>query len=103
MTPEELARWIADTPHKVLPLVGAGLAIPAGALSAPGLAAALARSLEVKLTGPADLDDLTQRASKEHGEAVVQEHLAEIVTGWRLRPTPALTALSGARRVLTTN
>lgn len=44
-------------------------------------------------------------AEAERGTLPVQECLAELVTGWRLRPTPTLTALCGVStgRVLTTN
>ena len=106
MTPEELARWIAGHPRDVVPFVGAGLVIPAGAPSANVLATKLAARLGLENQSESSgLARLVRRASDERELGTIREALAEIITGLRLRPTPALTAVCGAqsRRILTTN
>jgi HEAT repeat protein len=106
MTPRDLARWIAKTPGKVIPFVGAGMTLPAGAPDANALAAALGGRFSLDPSAhDCGLPAVTRQASEAHGVRAVQEQLAAIITGLRLHLTPALTALAGtqARRILTTN
>jgi hypothetical protein len=104
MTVDELAAWIAAHPDEVLPLVGSGLTVSAGAPTALELTDALASRV-----APGDsvlnLGSLTRRSTEAQALPRLREALVEVITGLRLRPTPALTALCGvrARRVLTTN
>jgi len=69
------------------------------------LAQALAKGTSVSAGSDATLAEVALVAEAERGTLPVQECLAELVTGWRLRPTPTLTALCGVStgRVLTTN
>ncbi len=81
------------------------MAIGAGAPRTPEVAKELARRCGVGLPADASLTEVTATAEANLGAQAVQEHLAEMVTGWRLRPTPALTALAGTPqgRVYTSN
>ncbi len=92
-------------PGRVLPFVGAGMSIAAGAPPAETLAAELARRAGVGVSDGASLTEVSASGEAAVGALSMQEHLAEIITGLRLKPTPALTALCGvvAGRVLTTN
>lgn len=104
MTPDELVRWIDEHPEQMVPLVGAGLTIPAGAPSPPEMARLIAARVglgDETLT----LGAAARRTVETDGEDGLRAVVAEIVTGLRLRPTPAMTALCGTRgrRLLTTN
>lgn len=104
MTTDELVRWIGEHPEHVVPLVGAGLTIPAGAPSPPEMARLIAARVglgDETLT----LGAAARRAIETVGEDGLRAAVAEIITGLRLRPTPAMTALCGTRgrRLLTTN
>ena len=81
------------------------MTIAAGAPRTQELAHELARQSGVSLPPGASLAEVTAASEAAIGRLAVQELLAEMVTGWRLRPTPALIALSGtpAGRVFTTN
>ncbi len=81
------------------------MTVAAGAPCAGVLARELARRTGVGLSGSDGLAEVTTEAENVLGRLAVQQHLAEVITGWRLRPTPALTALCGVStgRVLTTN
>jgi SIR2-like domain len=102
---EELIRRLRADPGRVLPFVGSGLTVGAGAPSATSLARELARRADVSVGAAASLSEVSTAAEGAVGTLAVQEHLAEVITGLRLRPTPALTALCGVSggRVLTTN
>lgn len=106
VTVEDLIALVAQRDLPILPFVGAGLTRAAGAPSTEQLAIDLAARLGV----PCDpdcpsLSKVTRLGEDERGPAAVQKHVAEIFSGLRLRPTPALTALCGVpgRRILTTN
>jgi hypothetical protein len=101
---ELIAVLRAERAH-VVPFVGSGMTAAAGAPRTSALARELARRCGLSVPADAGLVDVTARAEAAFGASVVQEHLAEMVTGWRLHPTPALTALCAvpAGRVLTTN
>jgi hypothetical protein len=105
VTVEQLIELLRSERSHVLPLVGSGMAIGAGAPRTPALASELARRCGVDLPAGTSLTEVTEGAEKTLGVRPVQEHLAEMVTGWRLRPTPPLIALCGtpAGRVYTTN
>ena len=106
MDVEALIRLIGDERETLLPFVGSGMTIAAGALSVTDLARELAARTGVSADGPwPDLPTITRDAEDRCTVPVVQQHLAEMVTGWLLRPVPALTAICGTptQRVLTTN
>jgi hypothetical protein len=90
----------------LVPFVGSGLTLAAGAPSVYGLARLLAEraGIEVKDEWP-DLEAVVDEAERRLTVEGVRAQLVEIVTGWRLNPTPALTALCGTptQRVITTN
>src|SRR2546430_1390571 len=106
MDVDELVVLVGRERDRILPFVGAGLALTAGAPTAASLARHLASRTGVSVD-PAhpSLTAVTRDAEDKHGAAVVRQHVAEIFSGLRLRPTPALTALCGnpERRILTTN
>src|SRR5919197_5137250 len=92
--------------NEVMPLVGSGLTVPAGAPDPLALTDALASRLSLGDSGQAPkLGSLTRRATQAHALPRLHGALVEVITGLRLRPTPALTALCGvrAKRILTTN
>jgi len=97
-----LLALVARSRRDILPFVGSGLTLAAGAPGDATLARDLARRTGVD---EGTLTVVTRDAEDRHGAAAVQAHVAEIFSGLRLRPTPALTAVCGApgRRVLTTN
>ena len=105
MDVEDLIGTLRETHEHVLPFVGSGLATAAGAPREPALAQALAGLTAVPAKADATLAEVTLAAEAALGTLAVQERLAELITGWRLRPTAALTALCGVSRgkILTTN
>lgn len=105
MNTEELIAVLCTERAHVVPFVGSGMAAAAGAPPTSVLACELARRCGLSAPNDAGLVDVTAQAEAAFGASAVKERLAEIVTGWRLHPTPALTALCGvpAGRVLTTN
>lgn len=106
MDVEDLIRLVRDEPARVLPFVGSGLALEAGAPTPGGLAVALARACGRPIPDrAATLASVTADAEGALGVSAVQECLAAIVSGWRRWPTPALIALCGAPSgiVVTTN
>lgn len=99
----ELVRHERD---QVLPFVGSGLTVAAGAPTVPQLARELATRAGLRVgAGELDLLAVADAADGQDCMTEVRRHLADIFTGLRLRPTPALTAICGTpgRRVLTTN
>ena len=105
MTAQQLIELLRRERADVLPFVGSGMTVAAGAARTQELAHELARRCGVALPAGASLPDVTAAAEAAVGTAAVQGHLAEIVTGWRLRPTPALIALCAvpSGRAFTTN
>lgn len=89
----------------LLPFIGSGMTASAGAPSAWRLARDLAHQIGLDDSDETDLAEVTARAEARVGVDEVRHRLASIVTGWRLRPTPALRALCGTpgQRLLTTN
>ena len=102
---EELLVLLRSQRERVLPFVGSGMTVAAGAPSVSALAEDLARRTGVSLSSSASLIEVSTAAEQMLGAAAVQQHLAEAITGWRLHATPALTALCGVStgRVLTTD
>jgi hypothetical protein len=101
-----LIELVRQQRRTVLPFVGSGLALDAGAPDVRELA----RRLVVRCDLPSEeaersLPEVVATAQQTLGVPEVQVRLADIVAGWRLRPTPALTAVAGAatRVVVTTN
>jgi hypothetical protein len=105
VTAEQLVAFLRAERAHVLPLIGSGMTVAAGAPSTTALARELARRCCVSVPADTSLVDITHAAEAALGAATVQEHLAEMVTGWRLHPTPALRALCAVPtgRVMTTN
>lgn len=105
VTARQLIELLRRERSNVLPFVGSGMTVAAGAPRTQELADELARRCGVALSAGVSLADVTAAAEASVGTAAVQEHLSELVTGWRLRPTPALIALCAVRsgRVFTTN
>jgi SIR2-like protein len=105
VTAEQLIELLRAERTHVLPFVGSGMTVGAGAPSTQALTRDLARRCGVSFPPGASLTDVTQAAEVALGVSTVQKRLAEMVTGWRLRPTPALTALCAVPkgRLLTTN
>lgn len=106
MNLDALIALVTTERDRVLPFVGSGLTLAAGAPSAADLAGDLAHRTKVPCNPDRpSLTAVTRDAEDHHGTLLVQRHVAEIITGLRLRPTPALTAICGTpgRRVLTTN
>lgn len=104
MTPEELIKIVRTRGKRVVPLVGAGLALDAGAPSASAITAELIRRFG--LGDPSlDLTEAAQRAAAASSRLDMQTVIADVVARTRPRPTPALTALVAgpAQVVLTTN
>jgi hypothetical protein len=103
---DQLVALVAQDRDHILPFVGAGLTLAAGAPAVPKLARDLASRTGVPFDpSHPSLTVVTRDAEDKHGAGVVSQHVAEIFSGLRLRPTPALTALCGTpgRRILTTN
>jgi hypothetical protein len=105
VTARQLIDLLRRERANVLPFVGSGMTIAAGAPRTKELTDELARRCGLVLPPGVSLADVTAAAEAAVGTAAVQEHLAEMVTGWRLRPTPALVALCAvpSGRVFTTN
>lgn len=105
MTADELARWVAEHPDQVVPLVGSGMAVPAGAPTPRTLARSITEHVGIDAQEDLSLGSAVRRAVEAVGEDRMRQAVAEIITGLRLRPTPAMTALCGthSQRVLTTN
>lgn len=89
----------------VVPLVGSGLTIEAGAPSGPALALELARRADRSDLAEHDLFDVADALEAERTTGWVQRAVAEIVGGTSLRATPALAALARcpSRLIATTN
>jgi hypothetical protein len=51
----------------------------------------------VSVVADAALAEVARAAEAALGASALQHHLAEIVTRWRLHPTPALVALCASR------
>jgi hypothetical protein len=104
MNPRELCDTIRSARGRVLPLVGAGLALDAGAPSVRDVAAELSRRFELGDCG-ADLGEAARRVVALTDRLAMQTAVAEIVARTRPRPTPALIAVASAptQTVLTTN
>jgi hypothetical protein len=103
---DRLIALVAQQRDRILPFVGSGLTLAAGAPSPARLARELARRTDVPCdTDRPSLTAVTRDAEDAHSSEVVRQHVAEIFSGLRLRPTPALTAVCGTpgRRILTTN
>lgn len=103
---DDLISLIARERYDVLPFVGSGLSIGAGAPSAAALATAVAE----RAAAPVDKDDpqlidVVRQIEDRYDRAYAQALVDEVFTGLRPRITPALTAVAGTptRRVLTTN
>jgi hypothetical protein len=105
MDVEALGQQVRRLRGTVLPFVGAGLALDAGAPSMQALAEDLARRFSVPNATGMSLGEVSKRIEKETGRLPLQAALAEIFSGLRLEPTPALTAISAcpAQIVVTTN
>jgi hypothetical protein len=105
VTAQQLIELLRREHADVLPFVGSGMTVAAGAPRTQELAHELARRCGVALPAGVSLTDVTAAAEAAVGTAAVQEHLAEMVTGWRLRPAPALIALCAvpSGRAFTTN
>jgi len=105
VTSQQLIELLRRERANVLPFVGSGMTVAAGAPRTQELAHELARRCGVALPAGVSLTDVTAAAEAAVGTAAVQKHLAEMVTGWRLRPTPALIALCAvpSGRAFTTN
>ena len=104
MTPEELCKVVRARGKRVVPLVGAGLALDAGAPSAGEVTAELIRRFG--LGDPSlNLTEAARRATAASSRLSMQIAIADVVTRTRPRPTPALTAVVAgpAQVVLTTN
>jgi hypothetical protein len=101
----QLAEEVRAQRATVLPFAGAGLALDAGAPSSAGLAANLARRFEPAVDEGARLGVVTKWIAKEAGLPALQTAIAEIFSGLRVQPTPALVALAACSRgvVVTTN
>jgi SIR2-like domain/NACHT domain len=100
---EELIARLSAGSERVLPFVGSGMMIAAGAPSSQTLAKELAR--RAGIAADEDLTAVSAAAERAIGPRRTREILAEVITGLRLHSTPALTALCGVPdgRVLTTN
>jgi hypothetical protein len=100
---DELIAVLSAEPEQVLPFVGSGMTIAAGASSTPTLAGELARRAGIALGG--NLTAVSAAAERAVGLARTREILAEVITSLRLHATPALTAICGVPggRVLTPN
>jgi hypothetical protein len=100
-----LITLIRERGTPLVPFVGSGLTIPAGAPSVSSLARTIARHAELDLADDSDLFAVVVAADAALGVSSVRRIMSNIATGWRLRPTPALTAICGTRtkRVITTN
>ncbi len=90
---------------RLIPFVGAGLAVGAGAPSGANLVSALLAAAGEPTSPGADFWETVDRLAAEHGEEWVQRSVAETVDQAELRPTPTLMALAkaSARLVITTN
>jgi hypothetical protein len=104
---DTLIAHIRDQRSTLLPFVGSGMTVPAGAPTVPDLARTLAHRTGVPLDADEwpDLPKIVDAAEEAHGSEDVRQVLSEITTGWILHPTPALTALCGTptRTIITTN
>jgi len=105
VTAQQLIEVLRRERADVLPFVGSGMTVAAGAPRTQELAHELARRCGVAFPADASLPDVTAAAEATVGTAAVQGHLAEMVAGWRLRSTPALIALCAvpSGRAFTTN
>jgi SIR2-like domain len=103
---DQLLKTIRAERALIVPFVGSGLAIGAGAPSVPRLAAEMVRRGGLGgVADPHDLIEVTARAEAQLAVTGTRSLLAEVMTGLRLRPTAALTAVASTpgRKVVTTN
>jgi hypothetical protein len=105
MDSQKLAEEVRAQRGTVLPFVGAGLALDAGAPSSAQLAADLVRRFEPPVADRAPLGAVTSWIARAAGLAALQTAIAEIFSGVRMQPTPGLLALAACPRgvVVTTN
>ncbi len=103
---EKLLKTIRAERESIVPFVGSGLTIGAGAPPVKRLAGEMVRRGSLTgLTKSDDLIEVTAAAEAQLGLAATRILLADIITGLRLRPTAALTAVASmpTHKVLTTN
>jgi hypothetical protein len=105
MDAHQLAEEVRAQRATVLPFAGAGLTLDAGAPSSARLTADLVRRFEPAVGERAPLGVVTKWIAKEAGLPALQTAIAEIFSGLRMQPTPALIALAACPRgvVVTTN
>jgi hypothetical protein len=82
---EQLVELLHSERSHVLPFVGSGMAIGAGAPRPPALASALARRCGVELPAGTSLTEVTEGAEKTLRVRPVHEHLATMVERVRAR------------------
>jgi hypothetical protein len=100
--PHELLEYLRETEDAVVPFIGAGMAIPAGAPRTADLAAMLATRAGV---ADGSLLSVTTAATAAIGLHETKVVVADIIAASLITPTPALVALAQwpDRRLLTTN
>ncbi len=101
----EFVTVLSGQRDRLIPFVGAGLAVGAGAPSGTDLIGALLIAAGEPALPGADFFGTVDRLAAEHGEEWVHRTVAETVNRSERRPTPTLTALAKAatRLVITTN
>jgi len=103
MDVEQLRAHVRAHPRQVVPFVGSGLVLDAGAPRADQLSRWLAARFGAETPHSGDLLRTTADLVREHQLPAVQTAVAEHLSGLRMRVTPALTAVSAcARRVVVT-
>lgn len=102
---DQLRAEVREHRRLVVPFVGSGIALDAGAPRADQLAGWLSSRFGTEISDGSDLLAVTAALIDERGEAVVQAALAEHLAGFRMQATPTLTAVGACPRrvVVTTN
>jgi SIR2-like protein len=103
---EQLLKIIRGERETIVPFVGSGLTIGAGAPPVWRLAGEMVkRGSLTGLSEPDDLVEVSAAAEAQLGLSDTRVLLADIMTGLRLRPTAALMAVASTpmRKVMTTN
>lgn len=105
MNHSSLAEQLDRLRDRVVPVVGAGLALGCGAPSSAELADELAQAADMEVPEGPDLYEVANELERSHGTSWVQDRVAEITLARELTPTPVMLAVTliNRRLVATTN